>query len=339
MPHCDIILVGDGIAGACMALSLFEHNISFEWYASGIKSATTAASGIINPVSGLRFSSTFAYNEALPHALALYKKYDCLTQTSILDFFANPSAKEFFNKRINSPHLTSEEQTLTLSCIRKIPSSFGKIWPVHQVDIAKFYEQINFIPKKKETFSYHNLNLTEHGLIYRDIAAKKIIFCDGYNPSNPFTKQLAFKPNKGQALIIKCKGITTSFIIKDTYTIVPLGDDLFWIGASFEWQYEDEKPTASFLQEVTNWLQLFLNEPFEIVHHVAAVRPATADRVPLAGFLTKQAQIGILNGLGTKGLLWAPWLAYLMSNHILNGTPIPKEVDVNRNQAQLLNIG
>jgi glycine/D-amino acid oxidase-like deaminating enzyme len=63
--------------------------------------------------------------------------------------------------------------------------------------------------------------------------------------------------------------------------------------------------------------------PAEIVDHQAGVRPASRDRRPILGQ-------NILNGLGSRGVLLAPWCATHLVDHLLAGRPIDPEVNASR---------
>lgn len=64
--------------------------------------------------------------------------------------------------------------------------------------------------------------------------------------------------------------------------------------------------------------------------HVSAVRPATLERRPFVGFHPLYNQIGILNGMGTKGCSLAPYFASQLKVNLTQGRPINPEADINR---------
>lgn len=333
MKLTDIILVGDGIAGFCMAHYISKAGLAFKWFGNNRAGASKAASGIINPVSGLRYSNTFGLEAALPITKELYGSCDAIKPTQILDFLTTANTKEYFLKKIDNPALSIMDWSNSFP-LKATFEQVGCINEVYQVDLGKFFESAANQIKKQETFDYNSLELEADSIKYNDIVAEKIIFCDGYAPQNIYTKRFNFKPNKGQALIINCPSLKCDSILKHEYTFVPLGNDDYWVGASFEWEFEREQPTTLFLVEATNKLKSILKTEFKIKQHLAGIRPSTADRIPFVGFLDAMPQVGILNGLGTKGVLWAPWMAKLLTENIVNQMPIPKEMDVNRKAAQ-----
>ena len=79
-----------------------------------------------------------------------------------------------------------------------------------------------------------------------------------------------------------------------------------------------------------NQLNFWLKVPFEIVDHVASVRPANMERRPFVGLHPKFSAVGILNGMGTKGCSLAPFFAKQLADHLTEGKPIYADADVKR---------
>ena len=84
-------------------------------------------------------------------------------------------------------------------------------------------------------------------------------------------------------LLIRCKGLDETRVIKSGVFIIPVGDDLYRIGATYKWKDKTSIPTEASKQELVEKLQKFLKLPFEVIDHVAGVRPTVTDRKPLVG--------------------------------------------------------
>ena len=113
--------------------------------------------------------------------------------------------------------------------------------------------------------------------------------------------------------------------------IVPLAEkDLFWIGASYIWNFDNADPTPSFRESTEQALRQWLKIPFTIVEHRSGLRPATLERRPFVGFHPVHTTVGILNGMGTKGCSLAPFFAKQLTDHLYYEEPIAKDADVAR---------
>lgn len=114
--------------------------------------------------------------------------------------------------------------------------------------------------------------------------------------------------------------------------VAPLGNGLFWAGASYAWKFDDSGATEAEQNYLEGHLEKMLNVPYEVVRRMGAVRPTVKDRRPFIGRSPEQPNVYIFNGLGTKGALLAPYWAARFSEHILDGAPLDPEVDIRRFQ-------
>ena len=183
-------------------------------------------------------------------------------------------------------------------------------------------------------FDPNELVLSGDHIRYRELVAKKIIFCNGIDAASlPFFSKLPFAPNKGELLILKIPGLAKTNIYKRGMVLVPLAQkDLWWLGSSYEWDFDDGLPTERFREEATRLLKTWLKIPFSIIDHLAGIRPATIERRPFVGIHPVYSEIGILNGMGTKGCSLAPWFAKELADNLINNKPILPEVDISRFQ-------
>ena len=112
--------------------------------------------------------------------------------------------------------------------------------------------------------------------------------------------------------------------------LIPVENGLFKTGSTTEWKTIDTSPTAEGRQLIEDNLKLLINNKFEVVDHVAGIRPTVPDRRPLMGEHGILKGYYIFNGLGTKGYMMAPTLSREMCDHILEGAPLHEEVRIQR---------
>ncbi|TAD92715.1 MAG: FAD-binding oxidoreductase, partial [Bacteroidetes bacterium] len=89
-------------------------------------------------------------------------------------------------------------------------------------------------------------------------------------------------------------------------------------------------PTDAFRAETEQWLRQTVRQAYSILHHWAAIRPATIDRRPLVGMHPTLPRVGILNGMGTKGVSLAPFFGKQLAQHLLDGASIMPDADIQR---------
>jgi glycine oxidase len=69
---------------------------------------------------------------------------------------------------------------------------------------------------------------------------------------------------------------------------------------------------------------------FQVVGQRAGIRVNLPDKRPIAGRHPDHPRLGLTNGLGAKGALWAPMLAREWVRHLTENAAFDAEVDVCR---------
>ena len=77
-------------------------------------------------------------------------------------------------------------------------------------------------------------------------------------------------------------------------------------------------------------LMAISSRPFVVTDQQAGVRVYVGDKRPVVGRHPAEVGLGIVNGLGGKGALFAPARARQWVNHLMDGVPFDPEVDVAR---------
>ena len=346
----DYLIIGQGICGSFLSYYLDKNNSSFLVIDDGNKNTSSkVASGVINPITGRRLVRTWMIEEVLPFAVDAYKNIETnlniniIEQCNVIDFHTTPQMKLAFEERLPQEveYLSLLENEQQFDAYFNNYFGAGKINNCWLIDVnillgnwrQKLLMQNNLI---ETYFNIDELIINENNVQYKNIIANKIIFCDGVAATNnKWFKQLPFAPNKGEALIVEIPNLPAKNIYKCGVTIVPWKDNLFWVGSSYEWNFENDKPTQQFKTKTENTLKQLFKIPFKTVEHLAAVRPANIERRPFIGLHPTQKNIGIFNGMGTKGCSLAPYFASEFAAHLLHQKPINPLVNVNRFEKML----
>lgn len=343
--QADVLIIGQGLCGTWLSYYLQKAGISFLIIDEARpQTPSKIASGIINPVTGRRLVKTWLIDALMPFAISAYRQMENAVGTPliqpcpIIDFFSAPDVEIAFKKRVaeKADYLQLLNDTTPWEKNFQFPFGAGMIDDCWLVDTAGFLEkwkrqlqQNNLLQER--VFDENELQLTEKGIHYKDIQANKIIYCNGTAAfESAYFNRLPFAPNKGEALIATIPDLPTDFIYKKGMSLVPWQPGHWWVGSSYQWSFEDEKPTAAFRQTAEAWLKNFCKLPFEITNHLAAVRPATVERRPFVGFHPVHTTVGILNGMGTKGVSLAPFFAKQLADAIGSNRAVMAEADVRR---------
>ncbi len=342
------LIVGQGIAGTLLAYFLRKAGQQvFVVDDHHRSSSSKAAAGIINPITGRKYVKSWRVDELLPLAKQTYEALEqllcikCYHERNVIRTMAN--AKELNDWSLRTlesgySKYISEEVDLGNYKNKTTPAfGYGEVQHGAQVDLPMLIEHFQEFLKSKnqlfeEAFDFEHLVIEEKNIRYKHLLADKIIFCEGAKAKeNPYFNYLPFQGDKGEALIVRIPDAGFEKMLKQQIFIVPLGkENLYWIGTTYERSFSDDLPSEKGLQYLNGQLQHLLKIPFEIVQHLAAVRPTVRDRRPFVGLHPEFPQLGIFNGLGTKGASLGPFWAWHFADFLVNGTVLDGEVDIRR---------
>ena len=348
----DYIIVGQGIAGTLLTHFLIKNGqrilVIDNVY---LTSTTKVAAGIVNPITGRRYVKSWMFETLLAFAEETYRELSeslnitCFEQRNIVrvlfnnkeenDYYARSGEVGYSRFMLENPAMTEYENVLNpVFSIGEVTDSgkvnLGKI-------IAAFRQQLETNNQiLTEQFDFEQLTYDENQVSYKNITAKRIVFCEGIKGTeNPFFNYLPFNGAKGQVLIIRIPNFQPQKIFKHRIFFVPLEKDIFWVGATNENDYENNLPTEKGRINLEKKLQKILKVPYEIIEHQAAIRPNVKDRRPFIGQHPKIDNVYIFNGLGTKGSSLAPYFANHFVEHLLHQKPLMKEVNIHRYNKEL----
>ncbi len=347
MKYYDYIIIGQGICGTWLSYYLIEAGKSVIVIDDNNKSAASyVASGLINPVTGRRVVTTWMADELLPFVLneynAISKKCNgqFIHQKDIVVFPSAPDLMEAFNKRlqegnsyIQTPSIPKEQ----LHHYFYFPFDVMQISPAYLINVnALLLNWQQYLKDKnallQETFDEDAVSFSPDHICYKNIKARKIIYCNGIQSAqSKYWKNLPFVQNKGQALIAEIPGLNKDYTYKFGHLSFTVWQhNLWWIGSSNELNFIDAKPTEAFYESTIHALKNILKIDFEVKEHLSSVRPAAVERRPFVGIHSLYNQIAILNGMGAKGCSLAPWFAHELAAHLINKKPINALADVSR---------
>ncbi len=283
--------------------------------------------------------------EVIPFAWDAYQEIGTALSTpaihhkNILDFFPNPFMRESFLQRIEegNQYIHTYPEQNHFNTFLNYEFGCGEIRPVYIANMESLLPAWRKELKSKQLlveddFDINELKVLVDKIQYKDITAQKIIFCDGAGSfESQFFKQLPFAPNKGEALIVEIPDLPDQHVYKKSMLLVPMNEkDIFWVGSNYLWDFDDADPTEAFRKSTEQVLKEWLKIPFKILEHRSGVRPATLERRPFVGMHPHFPNIGILNGMGTKGCSLAPFFAKQLAAHLCSDGIITPEADVAR---------
>ena len=338
----DYIIVGQGLAGTCLAYALLKRNQKIFVVDTGNgEQCSAVAVGGYNPLAFRTFSPTWKAAEIVPEARDFYLeigrliKSELVNDRSILKVISNNDQKKLWLQKSEKTVSSQFMQHELLTKYKGIKADFGlgKVLQSGNINMPELLGNFRTFLKSSNClmeirFDKNDLQLNDSGLIYKNIHAKGLIFCEGHEASeNYYFSNLPFKKTKGEVIIIECVGLDMDDIMHNKINIVPLGNDLYWVGSTYEWQDLELKTTKAARLNLESQLLETLKLPFKIIDQKVGIRPTVKDRRPVLGKHPDHSQLFIFNGLGTRGVMLGPHFSIQFCSFLLDGEKPDREVD------------
>jgi len=340
------LIVGQGIAGSLLAYGMYKAGLNFIIVSSPAKSkASDVAAGMFNPLVFKRLTKSWMVDEVLPVMLETYRDledklgHQFLFPMDIIKPLADNEIK-MWEDRIAEGSFSDYIVGIGKNSLGKGIKDFdtyGRVTNSGYVHLEKMLKKLRKFFKDKgllieSNFEYKDLGFIDGVITWHGISAETIVFCEGHHAArNPYFKGIGFNPTKGELLEIECKGLSEDYIINKNLFVMPMGRNRFKVGATYDWKNLDEELTIKARMDLLSGLDRLISLPYTVLNHRAGIRPTVTDRRPILGTHPLHKHVAVFNGLGTKGVMLAPYFARKMVRFLsVNDYPIAREIDIRR---------
>jgi glycine/D-amino acid oxidase-like deaminating enzyme len=338
----DYIIVGQGLAGSCLAVELLNRKkkiavIDFPM----AQAASRVAAGLFNPVTGKKLSLTWLADELFPHLHKFYKDVERITDARF--YFPMPVYRPFVSAGEQNEWMGRDSDFLS-QYVEKVYSTpafesqvinpYGGLL-VKQcgyLDTIAFLTAIrNLVAQQgillEEWFDEQALTVYPEKVSYRNLNASQVIFCTGVSANQSrFFSWLPIKPLKGEVLQLQADEVVPRIYNRGVYAV----PGVWKAGATYNRFDGTTGVTPDALAELTNGLRSLIRFPYKITGQLWGFRPTVPDRRPILGIHPHHKNIIIFNGLGTKGVSLAPYFARQLVQWLENGHGLNNAVDIQR---------
>lgn len=347
--NIDFLIVGQGLAGSLLAWDLIKNGCSVAVVDPCLEqTASRAAAGIINPVTGKRLVKTDGVDSYLPTAIALF---DVLSDFFGVRFFhpkplhrlfKSDDEKEQWKKRFNQlgydgyignkVNVTAESGAK----YRELPGFEQK--QCGHLDTVLLLDTLRKYFKQKDCFVNaalysDELTLSATHVSWGNYKVNTVVFCNGYElQKNKWFSWLPMYAVQGEVLTLETSALIPEQIIQFGKWLLPLGNNQFKLGATWQWSPLDLVSNPDKKSELLDACSdYFPNlQGAKIVQHHVGVRPGTKDRKPFLGRHPHSHHLAVFNGFGSKGSLMIPWYSQHFSRFLMGQGAIPPHSDIKR---------
>lgn len=341
----DHIIVGQGLAGSCLAIQLINRGkkvIVFD--EPGKNRASIVAAGLFNPVTGKRMSKSWKAEEIFPYLFRFYSDAEKLLGQEFLrprfiyrPFVSIEEQNEWMGHSEDGVIKNFIERIFTSTAFSQVKDPLGGILIKQSgyLEVNSFLRGVRDLLKKTDLFyeTYFNaadIQVESGRILYKQYESSTVIFCEGFGSlQNLFFSWVPVRPLKGETLSISID-LKADVIFNRGVYLVPGAGNLFTVGATHIPNDSSAGVSEKAKTELEEKLNALMKIPFQVDHQNWGIRPTTPDRRPILGAHPLYKNVVIFNGLGTKGVSLAPYFSAQLAEWLEGKGEIHNEVNIER---------
>lgn len=335
----DVIIIGQGLAGTVLSETLAQRGKRVMMFDAPLPGrASQVAAGLVNPVSLRRTVLTWRASEMLAIAGAFYRdlglQYDTVFwhPTPLAVLFPTAQEAGIWQMRMKDPEMTRflRIDTSADPALDQLPQPYGRglVDRCAWVDVPKLLDAHRRQATTAGELEERRIGPTdiEHladGVGVHGRTAPLLIHCGG-----PFAQAEGLVQVKGEGLTVRIPELHSTKAIHRGVFILPMGHDVYRVGSTFAWNDVWNGPTEEARRSLLDRLERLVQREIEVLDHWCGVRPASKDRRPILGRIGKHEVV--FNGLGSRGVILAPWCAQHLCDHLFEGAELDEVVRPDR---------
>jgi len=328
------LIVGQGLAGTCLAMELIRRNIKVTVADKpDPNAASRVAAGMFNPITSKLRTSTWNAKQLFPALDECYRYAEALLETS------------FYHPMVMYRPFTSVEDQNGWSVeenpfIRRL--HFSPAWN-DQVNDPLGGIEINhsgYVDTRRFTEAFRSFLMARNAWMeigggHDEVMAvagqyNKVIWCEGAAVTdNPLFRWLPISKLKGEVLELQTQ-LRSDILFNGPAWLVP-GDQpgQFRAGSTYDRSGLPGNTTEG-TADLTERLSALLKPSFRVIGSDWGFRPVVRDRRPVMGPHPERENHYVFNGLGTKGVSLAPWCAARFADFLTGTGSLPGELNISR---------
>ncbi|MDX9749737.1 MAG: FAD-binding oxidoreductase [Flavobacteriales bacterium] len=333
-PTHDVMVQGHGLAGAAFAYECRRRGLRVAVVgAARPGEASRAAAGVVNPVVVRRLLPSWRAHTLLPIAEEHYRRagtraWHPLPLHTVLPNAAVAAAWAARQPDADLAPFVSPGRHAVPGV--HAPHGTARVHACARLNVHAHLDALEARLRAEGHWVPADRHAVQHsgGSFHAGVcSAPLLVRCTGAFDTLP-----GLVPVKGETLELRIPGLALDHLVHRHVFVLPLGDDRYRVGATFKWDDVWEGPTEEgrrwLLEKAAALLGAGAMARAEVIGHRAGVRPTARDRRPIMGRIAPQE--AVLNGLGARGVLLAPWCARHLAAHLFDGAPLDPEVDLAR---------
>lgn len=345
----QFLIIGQGLAGTALAWHLQDRGAGV--LVVDRNAATTSskvAAGLVTPVTGMRLNTSWRYETLYPEAADFYRRQEtrlgaCFYHdVPVVRLLRDEKAAALWEKRRLQddirPWVAEGPSPLVNPEVFDAPHGgfqqrqCGWLNAAAWLEASRIYFQSQGRWEAGEV-TEQDLVCEKNAVTWQGRRFDAAIFCTGWEAArHPWFHWVPFHSARGSVLTLQADTQGERRIINRGCWLLPRQDGTLRAGPTYELDFDSpDQPAAEALAGLEKKLRALLKTEFLISGSQTGVRPIIKGRQVLMGRHPARPRIAFLNGLGSKGVLRAPWAARQLAGHLLEASPLEPALDLAAN--------
>jgi len=342
----DYLIIGQGLAGSCLALQLIKRGRSVFVFDEPEKNrASSVAAGLFNPVTGKLMTKTWKADKLFTYLQSFYAEAEDFLKSRF--YYPFPLYRPFISVEEQNEWMGKSAEPGMMEYIESVFGSSTFSADVHDpfgglllkgcgyLDVPTFVKKTrDFLTLshsfREAHFDESKVEFINSKISYGELVAGKIIFCNGLGSlQNHFFKSIPLRPLKGETLSIQIDDTLERVYNRGVY-VVPSRPGVYKVGATYNTKDKNDGTTENGRAELVEKLNSLLRLSYKELNQDWGFRPTTPDRRPILGSHFTHPDLVMFNGLGTKGVSLAPYFSNQLADWLTHVGEIDEAVDIKR---------
>jgi glycine/D-amino acid oxidase-like deaminating enzyme len=330
------IVIGQGIAGSVIALTLAQRNWEVVMVNDpSLPSSSQKAAGLWNPVSFKRVTALNDIHLYLKHLQGFYSEQEknigahFYHPINIARILPTQDYRILWEKK-----MTTEKMAPLIQKENSPFSGWNSLEGWGKVEGSGWLNVQVFLSATRDFFTKQNAYFEENSTAYLAKHPTKesdtIIWCTGLSAMPEIWNPIKVIPNKGHVVEFKQNELDPSRVYHYGNFCLPLGNQTWRMGSTYEWDVHDDSVMPETVDQLVQNLKDKFSGSIEVTKAYVGHRPTVHDRSPILGKHPIHSQHVVFNGMGTKGVLNAPYMAWLLAEHLEKNSEIPGPYSASR---------
>ncbi|MGL4422202.1 MAG: NAD(P)/FAD-dependent oxidoreductase [Gemmataceae bacterium] len=325
MRSVDLLIIGSGLAGSCLAWQAHLAGRSILIIDDAdTTSASRHAAGLMTPITGRRLAYSREYQGGWAIAVPFYERIEILTQQRFLHqapavrLFQWQDEIDAFQRRSADWPAIPLNPLDTPSTVMFRAERGGFVMPgAARLDVPTFLNATATFFQARgefraERYDPDGLTLQNQQIAYEpeNLAPEAIVFCQGVRTrENPLFAEILDEPTNGEYWRIAAPGCLEHRVIHRGLWMVPAGHEQFLVGATYDRANRRGGITPAGQEQLQKQFDQLFQGHYKVLERHGAVRPIHTSRRGAILPHPSHPKIYAMNRLGSKGALMAPVLA------------------------------